>query len=84
MLRLLRAINTTTEPEHAMKKNKLYIGLDVHKNSIVVATASEGRAKPVHYGKWGGSNLCAERGLARLCRKLGVAKSDIRIAYSRA
>jgi len=36
-------------------KTKLYIGLDVYKDSIVVATADAEGGKPIHYGKWGGS-----------------------------
>jgi len=62
-------------------KTKLYIGLDVHKNSIVVATADAEGSKPVHYGKWGGSNLAAERGLVKLRDSLGVEKEEIRICY---
>ena len=62
-------------------KIKLHIGLDVHKNSIVVATASEDGSPPQHYGKWGGSTLCSQRGLVKLCKKFGVEKDEIRIAY---
>ncbi|MEC5127001.1 hypothetical protein VSU19_09585 [Verrucomicrobiales bacterium BCK34] len=42
---------------------KLYLGLDVHKNSIVVATAKADGSDPQAYAKWGGSNLSVERGL---------------------
>ena len=60
----------------------LYIGLDVHKDSITVATATDGGGDPKIYGKWKGSNLAVERGLSKLCKTLGVEdRSDIRIAY---
>lgn len=62
-------------------KIKLHIGLDVHKNSIVVATAGADGSAPQHYGKWGGSTLCSQRGLVKLCQKFGVDKHEVRIAY---
>ena len=49
-------------------KTKVHIGLDVHKNSIVVAYALADGSQPQHHGKWGGSNLAAERGLSKLER----------------
>jgi transposase len=66
--------------EHTMKI-KLHIGLDVHKNSIVVATALNDGSAPQHYGKWGGSNLSAERGLLKVRKKFGVDKEEISIVY---
>lgn len=60
---------------------KLYIGLDVHKNSIVVATAQARGGDPLAYGKWGGSNLAVERGLLKLRQKFGVDKSEISLVY---
>jgi transposase len=60
---------------------KLYLGLDVHKNSIVVATALAGGSEPQSYGKWGGSNLSVERGLLKVRKKFGVEKSEISIVY---
>ena len=60
---------------------KLYIGLDAHKNSIVVATALSGGSEPQSYGKWGGSNLAAERGLLKVRKKFGVEKGEISIVY---
>jgi transposase len=62
-------------------KIKLYIGLDVHKNSIVVATAKSDGSDPQSYGKWGGSNLSVERGLLKIRKKFGVDKSEISIVY---
>ena len=60
---------------------KLYVGLDVHKNSIVVATALAHGGEPQPYGKWGGSNLSVERGLLKIRKKFGVEKSEISIVY---
>ena len=48
-----------------MKEKKLYIGLDVHKDSIRCGIAWEGRDDPEVYAKWGGANLSVERGLNR-------------------
>ena len=62
-------------------KIKYYIGLDVHKNSIVVSFAHASGTEPQHYGKWGGSTLCAERGMLRFMKKFGVTKDEIQICY---
>lgn len=62
-------------------KIKLHIGLDVHKNSIVVATAKADGSLPQSYGKWGGSNLSAERGLSKLLKTHDLQKSEISIVY---
>jgi transposase len=62
-------------------KMKLYIGLDVHKNSIVVAVAKADGSDPRAYGKWGGSNLSVERGLLKIRKKFGVDKSEISVVY---
>lgn len=60
---------------------KLYLGLDVHKNSIVVATASSDGSEPQSYGKWGGTNLAVERGLLKLRKSLVVEKHEISLVY---
>ena len=60
---------------------KIHIGLDVHKNSIVVAYALADGSPPQHHGKWGGTNPSAERGLLKLLKKLGVQKGGVRICY---
>ena len=60
---------------------KLFVGLDVHKNSVVVAIAHAEGGEPEHYGKWGGSNLCTERGLNRLLKKFNLTKEEIKICY---
>lgn len=62
-------------------KMKTYIGLDVHKNSIVVAVAPADGSEAHAYGKWGGSNLAVERGLLRLLKKLGLKKEEVSIVY---
>ena len=59
----------------------LYIGLDVHRSSISIAYATADGSKPVFHGKTGGSNLCAERALATLRKKLGATKEEMRICY---
>jgi len=60
---------------------KIHIGLDVHKNSIVVAYALADGSPPQHHGKWGGTNPSAERGLLKLLKKLGVGKGEVRVCY---
>ncbi|MCG8601698.1 MAG: IS110 family transposase [Verrucomicrobiales bacterium] len=62
-------------------KIKTYIGLDVHKNSIVVAIAHADGTPPQYYGKWGGSNLAVERGLVKLLKKLGLTKAEVSLVY---
>lgn len=62
-------------------KIKTYIGLDVHKESIVVALAHADGSDPVSHGKWGGSNLSAERGLLKLLKKFDLKKSEVSIVY---
>ena len=62
-------------------KIKAYLGLDVHKNSIVVAVAKADGSEPFSYGKWGGSNLSAERGLVKLLKSLGLTKEEVSIVY---
>lgn len=62
-------------------KIKLYLGLDVHKNSIVIATAPADGSEPQSYGKWGGSNLSVERGLLKILKRFGLQKDEISIVY---
>ncbi|MCB1233117.1 MAG: hypothetical protein KDN19_22935 [Verrucomicrobiae bacterium] len=47
----------------------VYVGLDVHKSSILVAYALSDGSDPAVYGKLGGSNLALERGLLKLRQK---------------
>ncbi|SHH60405.1 hypothetical protein SAMN02745124_01124 [Desulfofustis glycolicus DSM 9705] len=56
----------------------IFIGLDVHKNSIDVAIAAGSRNAEVrHYGKIGGESTEVDR----LVRKLGYKKKELRIVY---
>lgn len=73
--------STDCPTEYTMTNKKLFIGLDVHKNSIVVATAAEGETDAKHYGKWGGSLLSAERGLNKLLRSFSLTKDQVKICY---
>ena len=60
-----------------MKEKKLYIGLDVHKDSIHCGIAWEGRDDPEVYAKWGGANLSVERGLNKLLKKYDLSKDEV-------
>jgi len=60
---------------------KLHIGLDVHKDKIVVAVAGAIGTDPQHYGKWGGTNRSVELGMRKLLKKYDVEKSAVRICY---
>ena len=59
----------------------LYSGLDVHKDSVVVATAAIDGSQPTSYGSWGGSNLSVERGLNKLRKSFELDKSQLSICY---
>ncbi|MCB1243832.1 MAG: hypothetical protein AB7I98_04480 [Verrucomicrobiales bacterium] len=58
---------------------KLYLGLDGHQTSIVVATALADGSDQQSHGKWCGSNLSAERGLLKIRQNHQVEKSEISI-----
>ena len=60
---------------------RLYIRLDVHKDSIAAAYADAGGGTPVLHGTWGGTNQSAERGLVKLLKKTEVAKDRVKICY---
>ncbi|MDF1816571.1 MAG: IS110 family transposase [Verrucomicrobiales bacterium] len=64
-----------------MNDKKLYVGLDVHKDSVQCGIAHAGRANPEVYAKWGGSNLCVERGLCKLLKKFELSKESVSICY---
>ena len=55
----------------------LYVGLDVHKESVVVATAPQGDTETILYGKIGGT-LDA---LDKLIKKLTQPNLDLRFVY---
>ena len=60
---------------------RLYIGLDVHKDSIAAAYADVGGGSPVLHGTWGRANQSAERGVLKLLKKTEVAKDQVKICY---
>lgn len=60
----------------------IYVGLDVHKESIVIAWCRGGRGDKVHdYGKISGSVLNLERVLRKLAKREGVEFKNLRVCY---
>jgi transposase len=85
-----RAAKTRRKPEVSMKnqtlptaaKPLLFIGLDVHKDSIAIAIAEEGRNGEVRsFGSVSGDLLALERVLARICKAHEMEKSQLRGVY---
>ncbi len=63
-------------------KNKYYIGLDVHKETIAIAHArGANRENAVYHGQCGGSVPAAEKALRKLAEKLGVEFRDLKVCY---
>lgn len=61
-----------------MKKSIMYVGLDVHKDSIAIAIAEEGRRGEVrHYGTIDGELSS----LDRVIRKLQATKRNLHVVY---
>ncbi len=60
-----------------MKKNTTYVGLDVHKDSIVIALADDGKDEVRHYGKIGGDL----ESLHKVVRKLQSKNVALRFVY---
>jgi transposase len=58
-------------------KKVLYVGMDVHKESIVVATAPQGDTEAQLYGRIGGT-LDA---LDKLIKKMAKPDLDLRFVY---
>ena len=61
-----------------MKQSIMYIGLDVHKNSIAVALAEEGRESEVRYFGTIGGDMAA---LDKVVRKLVSLGKSLRFVY---
>lgn len=60
----------------------IYVGLDVHKESMVIAWCGEGRKDPVEvYGKVSGSVANLERVLRKLAKREGVEFKSLRVCY---
>ena len=74
-------MKSAKSPKRTMNDIKLYIGLDVHKDSVHCGIAHAGRDKPEVYGKWAGSNLEVERGLCKLLKKFKLKKNEVAICY---
>jgi transposase len=63
-------------------KKIIYVGLDVHKESISIAyTTSHSRRDALYFDQCGGSNLAAERALRRLSRMVGVPFKELQVCY---
>lgn len=60
-----------------MRKYTRYVGLDVHKGSIVVAIAETGRRSPVEYGQIAST----PEALRKLADKLGAGGHRLRFCY---
>lgn len=60
----------------------IYVGLDVHKESIAIAWCGAGRKSPVEdWATISGSILNLERALRRLAKKAGVEFKNLRVCY---
>jgi len=60
---------------------KLYIGLDTHKENIVIAVARAGRDAPEIYGKVSADLERFTTALRKLLKKYDVKKEDVSICY---
>src|SRR4051794_17448298 len=73
-----RPVPSLTHRRRAMVDRTTYVGLDVHKESIVVATAAGGlRSEVREYGRIANTATA----LDRLLRKLGGAGISLRFCY---
>jgi transposase len=65
--------------KHTMKKDLLFVGLDVHAQSITVAVAENDRSQPRLYGSIPNDLHAVERMLSRL--KKAHPAADLRVCY---
>ena len=63
--RLVRCQLATQDDKHTMKKTTLYLGLDVHKDSVAIAIAGGGRGGEVRFYGTISNDLHANRDGAR-------------------
>lgn len=65
-----------------MNKKTYYIGLDVHKESVVIAHSNNrSRGKATYFGQCGGSNRAVVSNLKKLAKELGVAFDKLKVCY---
>ena len=70
------------QPLSTTIKPLLFVGLDVHKESIAVALADEGRDGEVRsYGSISGDLQALEKLLGRICKAHGITKEQLRVVY---
>jgi transposase len=63
-------------------KQRYYIGLDVHKETVAIASIkSNSRSEAIYHGSCGGSNAAVERALRKLAKRLGVKLQDLTVCY---
>ncbi len=60
---------------------KVYIGLDVHKEKTVIAIAFSGTEEAIHHGKCSSDISRLLSAIRKLLKKHGLTKSDVRICY---
>ena len=63
-------------------KERYPIGLDVHKDTVAIASIkSTSRAEATYHSTCGGSNAAVERALRKLAKQLGVKLQDLKVCY---
>ena len=63
-------------------KETYYIGLDVHKDTVAIASIKSGsRSEAIYHSTCGGSNAAVERALRKLAKQLGVKLQELKVCY---